>query len=175
MDRGRINWQVAGAVTGIPLLAACWIWTVAGPPADGRAGGVRNREPIHVAVLGHAFAWQFSFAGPDGEFFTEDDIAIGSVLHIPQGTPIQFHVTSDDYVYRLSIPQLLLRQAAVPELTFDAGGIARTSGRYDILPDPLCGVGWWHEGPMGRLVVDSRGDFEKWRRALVTRSQGSAS
>ncbi|MEZ6060777.1 MAG: hypothetical protein R3C19_10470 [Planctomycetaceae bacterium] len=122
--------------------------------------------PIQVKVTGHEFFWRFRFPGPDGEFETEDDAAVEKVIHLPIGQDVEFLVTSDDYVYTMAIPELGLRQIAVPELTFPLEFRTAQEGTLEIAADPLCGVRLLHDEFMGRIVVQSASAFDSWYREI---------
>ncbi len=118
--------------------------------------------PIVVRVTGHEFFWKFRFPGPDGNFDTTDDTRVEKELHLPRNRDVTFFVTSDDYVYTLSIPGLQVRHIAVPELIYTVEFTPNDTGRFDILADPLCGERLWHDEYMGSVVVESESEFESW-------------
>ena len=83
-------------------------------------------------------------------------------LHLPLDRDVVLVVTSDDNVYTLSIPALQLRRIAVPELTYTLEFHTTTLGSFDVVMDPMCGARFFQEGPMGRLTIQPRGEFEAW-------------
>jgi heme/copper-type cytochrome/quinol oxidase subunit 2 len=78
-----------------------------------------------------------------------------------------FLITSDDYVYTLSIPQLGLRQIAVPDLNFTLKLHTPAEGAYEVIADPLCSVRLFHDEEMGRIVVQSEAAFDSWYHEKV--------
>ena len=121
-------------------------------------------SPLVVEATGHEFLWNFRYPGADGEFDTADDVRVEQVLHLPMGTDVVLRLRSDDYVYTLSIPELKLREIAVPELLFTLKFRTTQAGTYDVIADPLCAVRWLHDDDMGRVVIESREAFASWYR-----------
>jgi cytochrome c oxidase subunit 2 len=138
--------------------------------------GAREREPawspassegpITVEVTGRDFFWRFRFAGRDGKFNTGDDVQLDKQVHLPRDRDIVFLITSDDYVYTLAIPELGLRQIAVPDLTFPLKFRTTRAGSFDILADPLCSVKYFHDENMGLAVVEPEPAFDSWYQGV---------
>jgi heme/copper-type cytochrome/quinol oxidase subunit 2 len=123
-------------------------------------------DPLTVQATGHEFFWRFRFPGPDARFDTGDDLRIDKEVHLPLGRDIVFLITSDDFVYTMSIPALNLRQIAVPELTYTLSFHTTSAGEFDVIADPLCSVRFFHNESMGRVVVQSESAFASWYRAV---------
>ena len=117
---------------------------------------------ILIKAMGRDFVWDFRLAGPDGQFDTRDDIPMSNDLHLPLDRDVVLVVTSDDNVYTLSIPALQLRRIAVPELTYTLEFHTTTPGSFDVVMDPMCSARFFQDGPMGRLTIQPRGEFEAW-------------
>jgi heme/copper-type cytochrome/quinol oxidase subunit 2 len=122
--------------------------------------------PIKVRVVGHDFFWRFRFPGPDQLFDTDDDATVEKELHLPADRDVVFLVSSDDYVYTMSIPDLGIRQIAVPELIFPLEFRVAEERSFNITADPLCGVRWLHDDYMGRVTVQSQPAFDSWYGAI---------
>ena len=122
--------------------------------------------PIQVEATGHKFFWRFRFPGPDAAFDTGDDVRVEREVHLPLGRDIIFLITSDDFVYTMAIPELDLRQIAVPELTFPLNFHTRSEGCFEAIADPLCRVRFFHDESMGRVVVQSESAFDSWYKAV---------
>jgi len=120
---------------------------------------VNLTNPLLVEVTGRDFVWHFRYSGPDGILNTRDDISTSDVLYLPCDQDIRFVVHSDDYVYYLSIPELDLRQIAIPELTFEKTFRTTRMGVFEMPVDPMCGMRFLHEGPMGRVIVQQKSSF----------------
>ncbi|HIF30226.1 MAG: hypothetical protein ABGX22_27345 [Pirellulaceae bacterium] len=106
-----------------------------------------------VEVTGREFRWQFQVVFP-AEFVGGS--RPNSVLRIPAGASVDWELSSDDYVYMFSVPNLGIRQVAVPGLTetWQTGPLA--SATYDLLVDPICGFRFWHDELMGRVIIEAQ-------------------
>jgi heme/copper-type cytochrome/quinol oxidase subunit 2 len=123
---------------------------------------VQAEGPIIVRVTGRDYFWSFRFPGPDAEFDTPDDVLAEKVIHLPPDRDVRFLITSDDFVYTLSIPRLGLRQIAVPDLTFNLEFHTTSAGAYEVIADPLCSVKLFHDEDMGQVTVQSEAAFDSW-------------
>ncbi len=121
---------------------------------------------ITVEATGHEFFWRFRFPGPDSKFDTRDDVRVEKEVHLPLERDIVFLITSDDFVYTMAIPELDLRQIAVPELTYTLKFHTTTAGSFDVIADPLCGVKLFHDEYMGRVIVQSESAFDSWYKKV---------
>lgn len=113
---------------------------------------------------GRGFRWYFDYPGPDGEFDTADDRQGEPTLRVPINSTVKLEITSSDYLYTFSIPELGLKQIAVPRLTHTLSFRADRAGQFDLKADPLCGFRLLHGEVMGKLLVVERKKFEAWRR-----------
>lgn len=150
---GLILWRIPGVSGSAPKSHQTWSPT-----------GLKS--PIQLQVVGHEFFWRFRFPGPDAEFNTDDDVCVANALHLPAEREIVFLVTSDDYVYTMTIPDLDLRQIAVPELTFPLAFRVTEERSYEIKADPSCGVRLFHGEDMGKIIVQSESSFDSWYEGL---------
>ena len=151
--------------TGQMLWGIFWVFGSAQKSHPGWSPTVL-KTPIQIQVVGHDFFWCFRFPGPDAEFNTDDDVCVANDLHLPAGQDVVFLVTSNDYVYTMAIPDLGLRQIAVPELTFPLAFRVTEQRSFDITADPLCGVRLFHGEEMGTIIVQSESSFDSWYNGL---------
>lgn len=118
--------------------------------------------PLEVQAIGHKYHWIFCYAGPDGRFDTADDIQRDERFCVPANHDIRLHVTSRDYVYVLSIPDLGLRQIGVPDLTYLLDFRTPSDGKFTLKTDPMCGFRLLHEDDMGEMQILSSANFQRW-------------
>ena len=156
---------IMAGVTGLILWGIFWVFGSA-PKSHQAWSPTVLKTPIQIQVVGHDFFWRFRFPGPDAEFNTEDDVSVANELHLPAERDIVFLVTSDDYVYTMTIPDLGLRQIAVPELTFPLAFRVTEERSFEITADPLCGVRLFHGEYMGEVIVQSESSFDSWYEGL---------
>jgi heme/copper-type cytochrome/quinol oxidase subunit 2 len=124
---------------------------------------VSELRPILVEATGRNLYWRFRYAGPDGAWSTADDRFVDQDLHLPAGADVVVLVKSDDYLYTFLAPELGLRRVAVPELTRRLEFHTGAPGVFELAVDPMCGAKLLHEGPMGRLIVQSPAEFRSWQ------------
>ena len=113
-----------------------------------------------IRIEGRQFAWNFRHAGPDKQLDTGDDIVTNGQLHVPAGKVIKFELISKDVLHSFWVPNLRLKQDAVPGRTIAGWFDANKPGQYGIGCAELCGSG---HGIMGAtLIVHSGEEYEKW-------------
>ena len=127
-----------------------------------RFAGQRPPSQLTIEATGREFAWNYRLAGQDGELNTADDVRVQDELHLPLDCDVELLVKSDDFVYTLSIPELELRKIAIPELVYVLQFRTTRPGTFDVVADPLCGVRWFHDEDMGRVVIESPPEFQTW-------------
>ena len=123
-----------------------------------------QRPPTDFVVqgIGKQFNWQFVYPGPDGKFGTDDDITTDNELHIPVNKPIHVILMSKDVIHSFFLPNLRLKQDALPGRQIPVWFEATKTGSYEIPCAELCGFG--HSGMKGLLVVHTPEEYEKWRK-----------
>ena len=165
---------LAAVVTGLAGFSVLRVWVLLpyqtkaaqasgiGQTEQPRLIGQRPPSEITIEVTGREFAWNYRLAGQDGELDTADDVRVQDELHLPLDCDIELLVKSDDFVYTLSIPELELRKIAIPELVYVLQFRTTRPGTFDVVADPLCGVRWFHDEDMGRVVIESPPEFQTW-------------
>jgi cytochrome c oxidase subunit 2 len=117
----------------------------ASPANQGKAAGV------NVNVLGLQYAWIFSY--PDLNITSGE-------LHIPIGEEVQLNITAQDVIHAVWIPELRLKQDAIPgsptELRFTASKV----GEYPLRCAELCGG--YHGSMVTRMIVHNPEDYQNW-------------
>ncbi len=126
-------------------------------------GKIKQQVPpsnIQVRVTAKQFNWEFLYPGPDGKFDTADDLQLDNELHVPVNRVVQVFLTSKDVIHSFFLPQLRLKQDALPGRVIQGWFEATETGVYEIPCAELCGFG--HSGMLGHLTVHSGEDYEKW-------------
>jgi cytochrome c oxidase subunit 2 len=121
-----------------------------------------QRPPTDFVVhaTGKQFNWEFVYPGADGQFGTPDDIQTDNELHIPVGKPIHVILASKDVIHSFFLPNLRLKQDAMPGRQIPLWFEAKKTGEFEIPCAELCGFG--HSGMKGLLVVHTPEEFQKW-------------
>ncbi len=110
-----------------------------------------------IEVTGDEFNWNFRYPGLDGVLGTNDDQHSVQLLFLPENTEIVLKLTSSDYLYSFALPDLDLREVAVPGLTFDLQFRTKGDQTLQILGDQFCGFA--HETLIGKIHVGIEGDY----------------
>lgn len=127
----------------------------------------RGANVLKVEIMPQQFAWNFRYAGGDGEFSTEDDIVAPlNQMHVPVDTPVVVQMAPYDVVHAFYVANLRIKQDAVPGTVTTFWFQATKKGVYEIACSALCGIG--HTNMRGFLTVESREDFQRWLAGLGT-------
>jgi cytochrome c oxidase subunit II len=123
--------------------------------------------PYFAEVTARQFEWRFRYPGEDGILGTKDDLFDVNELHVPVGEEILVSLKSMDVLHSFFLPNLRVKQDAVPGMKIPVWFRAMREGEYDIPCAELCG--WGHYKMKGRLVVESQEAFKKYLNELKTR------
>jgi cytochrome c oxidase subunit II len=115
---------------------------------------------FEVKVAAKQFNWDVSYPGPDGKLGTEDDVKFDNDIHVPVNKVVRVHLTANDVIHSLFIPNLRFKQDAVPGRTILAWFEATKPGKYELPCAELCGFG--HSGMKGWLHVHTAEEYGKW-------------
>jgi cytochrome c oxidase subunit II len=137
---------------------------------------------LQVEVTGMQFAWYFRYPGPDAIFGTtrpqlaspgegnpvgidpsdphgKDDI-VTSELVLPSNREVDLRLHAQDVIHGFSIPELRLKQNAVPGETIHIHFTPTTPGTYAILCTQLCGLGHYRMNATLRIVTPE--EYASW-------------
>jgi cytochrome c oxidase subunit 2 len=135
-----------------------------------------------VQVTGEQFQWNFHYPGADGAFGRtdnslisttnfigldrndpagRDDIVVLNQMHIPSNRPIRVRLRSKDVTHSFFLPNLRVKQDAVPGMQIEIWFTPTRPGTYEIACAELCGLG--HYRMKGILTIDeSEEAFNAW-------------
>lgn len=117
-------------------------------------------DVIKVQVLAQQWAWNFRYAGADGEFNTADDVVQLNKLVIPVNKKVMIQMTSKDVIHALYLPNARIKADAIPgryaKLWFDT----KKTGDYEIACAEMCGN--HHYLMKAQLTVLSQEDYDRW-------------
>lgn len=143
----------------IVLILDLWI-DFRGAAVWAKIKGKVPASDLMIQVTGKQFNWEIVYPGPDGKFGTEDDFQIDNELHVPTGKVVRVVLKSKDVIHSFFLPNLRLKQDAVPGREIVAWFEATKPGKYEIPCAELCGFG--HSGMSGWLYVHTPEDYAKW-------------
>jgi cytochrome c oxidase subunit II len=137
---------------------------------------------LQVEVTGVQFAWYFRYAGPDATFGTTHpslvapgdgnplgldptdphsaDDQVSSQLVLPANREVDLRLNAQDVIHGFSIPEMRLKQNAVPGQTIHLHFTPTTPGTYAILCTQLCGLGHYRMNATLRILPPDQ--FATW-------------
>ncbi|MGE5819791.1 MAG: cytochrome c oxidase subunit II [Deltaproteobacteria bacterium] len=115
---------------------------------------------FEIQVTAKQFNWEVVYPGADGKLGTSDDVQFDNDIHVPVNKVVRVHLGSKDVIHSFFLPNLRLRQDAVPGRNILVWFEATKPGKYEIACSQLCGFG--HSGMIGWLYVDTPEDYAKW-------------
>jgi cytochrome c oxidase subunit II len=149
----EVLWTIVPAIILIVLFMvsqSLW-WSIKGSVPDSN---------FQVHVTAKQFNWEVTYPGPDGQFGTNDDLTLENELHVPVNTVVVVTLQSRDVIHSFFLPNVRLKQDAVPGREIRAWFEATQPGRYELPCAELCGFG--HSGMLGYMTVYSPEDYSKW-------------
>lgn len=126
-------------------------------------GKIKSNAPpsdFQVQVTAKQFNWEIVYPGPDGKFGTPDDFQIDNDMHVPVNKVVHVILKSKDVIHSFFLPNLRLKQDAVPGRDILVWFEATKPGKYELPCAELCGFG--HSGMRGWLYVDTPEEYQKW-------------
>jgi cytochrome c oxidase subunit 2 len=140
---------------------------------------------MQVEVVGEQFAWYFRYPGEDATFGRTkltlvsaaegnplgidptdrkgaDDV-VTSQLVLPAGREVDLTLRALDVIHGFSVPEMRLKQNAVPGATEHVHFTPETPGDYAILCTQVCGLGHYRMQAVLRVLPEA--EFKKWMRA----------
>jgi cytochrome c oxidase subunit 2 len=117
-------------------------------------------DAMEIRMTASQFEWNATYAGPDGVFDTEDDFTIRNRLEVPVDRPVKVMLASEDVIHSLFLPEMRVKQDALPGMVIPVWFEPTTPGEYTIGCAELCGIG--HTTMRGRLIVHTAADFRSW-------------
>ena len=66
-------------------------------------------HPLLIEVQPQQFAWNIRYAGPDGEFKTQDDVTTTNQMHVPVDRPVIVALQSKDVVHSFFLPNFRIK------------------------------------------------------------------
>jgi cytochrome c oxidase subunit 2 len=122
-----------------------------GPPGD-----------VFYKVTGKQFNWEITYPGLDGKLGSADDFVMDNDLHIPVNKVVRIELEAKDVIHSFFVPNLRLKQDAVPGRNIQVWFVAKETGQYEIPCAELCGFG--HSGMLGTLIVQSEDEYQQWMK-----------
>ncbi len=120
----------------------------------------RPDMPPTVEVVARQFEWRLRYPGKDGMLGTPDDIHVVNDLVLPVDENILVQLKSMDVLHSFFLPNLRIKQDAVPGMKIPVWFKSKETGTTDIVCAELCG--WGHYKMKGRVTFVTRPEFDAW-------------
>jgi cytochrome c oxidase subunit 2 len=109
------------------------------------------RDALEINVV--AKQWMWKIQHPEGNREIDE-------LHVPVGRVVKLTMTSQDVIHSLFLPAFRIKQDVLPGRYTTEWFRAEKIGTYHLFCSEYCGTS--HSHMVGRVVVLSPTDFEKW-------------
>ena len=123
-------------------------------------GVENNPQAVKIQINAHQWAWDARYAGPDGKFNTKDDVITLNDIRVPVGAPVLLQMVSPDVIHSFYLPNLRIKQDAMPGMINRMWFQAKQTGEFEIGCAQHCGVN--HYKMKGILTVLTPEEFKTW-------------
>ena len=134
-----------------------------------------------VRVVAEQFAWNIHYPGADRRFgrtdvtligpdnplgldrsdpAARDDITTINELHLPVNRPAIVHLSSKDVVHSFTLPQMRVKQDAIPGVAQPVWFTPMETGQWNMVCSQLCGL--VHYRMVGFYTIHTQEDFDAW-------------
>jgi cytochrome c oxidase subunit 2 len=179
--RARTEWLVGLIPAAVMALVAEGGVLVLGLPVWAQYYGPAPAEAFKVEVTGRQFFWVVRYPGRDGVFgrtspslvsgenppgldrtdpAAADDVVLLNDLYLPAARPARVTLRSTDVIHSFFVPELRVKQDAVPGMAIPLGFTPTRAAEYEIACNQICGLG--HYRMRGLLHVLEGEAFLKW-------------
>ena len=163
----EIVWTILPAVTLLFIAIYqmnVWADVKMRVPEQTLASGKLNPEVFEVEIQARQFEWRARYPNKKGEFGVPGELFTVNDIHVPVDKMVLVHLKSADVLHSFFLPNMRVKQDAVPGMNIPVWFRPMEVGVYDIVCSQLCG--WGHYKMKGRLTVESEADFRAWRAQL---------
>ncbi|MGQ0815941.1 MAG: cytochrome c oxidase subunit II [Gemmatimonadota bacterium] len=166
---GNMNMEIAWTV------ATALIMVVVGVASRGLWLDIKDarRFPpagLELIITAKQFEWNVTYPGADNKLNTPDDFVRRNQLHVPVNVPVHVALRSEDVIHSFFLPELRLKQDAVPGMDIPAWFQATRAGSFSIGCAELCGLG--HYKMKGSLTVHTADEWTSWTTQQQTAAAG---
>ena len=121
-------------------------------PTLGASPDKEGKPPeLVVNVTGLQFAWIFTYP---------DTGVVASEMHVPVGREVMVNMTANDVIHAFWVPQLRLKQDAIPGRQSQIRFTPRKEGEYPLICAELCGP--YHGAMNTKFIVQSLEAYDQW-------------
>lgn len=122
-----------------------------------------GEDAVEVEVVGQTYLWNYNYQG--------ENVSTQGTMVLPANTDIYLHVTSDDWIHAVHVPELGLKQDAMPGTHNTIKTKITSEGNYTLYCAEYCGVG--HSQMLGEIEVVSQEEYQDWLENQQSEDGGS--
>ena len=153
--KAEVVWTVVPFLIVMAIaLASKSSWDLVKNPANFPADAMR------LVVTAKQYEWNVTYPGADGVLGTADDYSLLNALHAPEDRPILIYLRSEDVLHSFFLPEMRVKQDAVPGQEIRVWFEAVQPGDYTVGCAELCGMG--HYTMNGTLTVYTQEGYDAW-------------
>lgn len=127
----------------------------------------KKLEPV-AEVTARQFEWRIRYPARGKRLQPTpqpDDLYTVNDLRVPAGRPVSISLRTDDVQHSFFVPELRVKQDAVPGLVIPVWFEVTDVGSYELTCAELCG--WGHYKMKARVKAESSEGFEAWKTQLA--------
>ena len=151
--RLEITWTVATAIillfVGVASYQVLALPAITAPP---QAMENEQANSTEVTIVGQQFLWTFKYP--------EENVTSRGTLVLPANRSVALNITSNDVIHSVHIPELGLKQDAVPGQYNRLQTTPTSQGTYQLYCAEYCGVG--HSQMTATVKVVSYDEYQQW-------------
>lgn len=106
---------------------------------------------LTIDVSGLQYAWIFNY---------QDQGVVSGELHVAVGQEVQLNISAQDVIHALWVPELRLKQDAIPGRITELRFTANKVGTYNVVCAELCGS--YHGAMRTAMIVHTPEEFATW-------------
>ena len=125
-----------------------------------RGPGSFPEDALTLKVVAKQFEWNVTYPGADGVLGTADDFTVRNQFHIPANEPVVVRLESEDVIHSFFIPELRVKQDAVPGMTIPIWFMATQPAELQIACAELCGPNHWSMA--ASVTIHTPDAYEAW-------------
>ena len=164
----EIVWTILPAVTLLFIAIYqmnAWAESKMRVPSLYLANGERDPNVVELEITARQFEWRVRYPGKDGQLGTPDDLYTVNDIHLPLGKMALVQLKSMDVLHGFFIPNMRIKQDAVPGMKIPVWFRPMRVGVYEIPCSQLCG--WGHYKMKGQITVEPEEDYQRWLDQLA--------
>ncbi len=125
-----------------------------------RLGSMNEQQALTIEVYGHQWWWEVQYPN-DAEPYRM--VTTANEIHVPVGTPIRIHGTSNDVIHSFWAPNIQGKRDLMPGYTTDVLMQVDQAGRWRGQCAEYCGL--QHAHMSFYMIAESQTEFNKWMTA----------